>query len=96
MEVTMRKKAEVQAEEQRLYDQLWYARHMIMEMPAHVPASIVEAAEMKARQVEKEYSKEHLDRIQHDEYEVGVMHGKLMALRWMLGMDWNEEGILDS
>lgn len=92
----MRKKGEVITEEQRLYNQLWYARHMIMEMPAHVPPDIVERAEAKARQVEKEYSKEHLDGIQHDPYEVGVMHGKLMALRWMLGMNWNEEGILDS
>jgi hypothetical protein len=92
----MRKKGEVITEEQRLFDQLWYARHMIMEMPAHVPPDIVKQAEAKARQVEREYTKEHLDGIQHDEYEVGVLHGKLMAMRWMLGMDWNEEGILDS
>ena len=46
--------------------------------------------------MEKEYSQEHLDGIQHDEYEVGVLHGKLMALRWILGMDWDEDGILDS
>jgi hypothetical protein len=92
----MRKKIEVLAEEQRLYDQLWYARHMTMEMPEHVPEDIVKQAEAKARQVEKEYTKEHLDGIQHDEYEVGVLHGKLMALRWMLGMNWDEDGILDS
>jgi hypothetical protein len=92
----MRKKTEVQAEEQRLFDQLWYARHMTMEMPAHVPEDIVKQADAKAREVEKQYSEEHLDGIQHDAYEVGVLHGKLMAVRWILGMDWNEDGILDT
>ena len=92
----MRKKSEVQAEEQMLTDQLWYSRHMTLEMPPHVPEDIIQQAEAKARQVEKEYSQEHLDGIQHDPYEVGVLHGKLMALRWMSGMKWNQEGILDS
>ena len=92
----MRKKSEIQAEEQRLFDQLWYTRHMTMEMPAHVPADILKQADKKARQVEKEYSQEHLDGIMNDEYEVGMLHGKLMAVRWMLGMDWDDDGILDS
>jgi len=92
----MRKKIEVLAEEQKLFDQLWYARHMTMEMPAHVPEDIVKQADKKAREVENEYTEEHLDGIQHDPYEVGVLHGKIMALRWMLGMGWDEEGILDS
>jgi hypothetical protein len=92
----MRKKDEVIAEERMLYDQLWYARHMTIEMPAHVPEDIVKQADKKARQVEKTYTQEHLDGIQHDEYEVGVLHGKIMAMRWMLGMDWNDESILDS
>lgn len=92
----MRKKAEVIAEEQRLFDQLWYARHMTMQLPSHVPQDIIEAADKKAREVETQYAPEHLQAIQHDEYTVGVLHGKITALRWMLGMAWDEEGILDS
>jgi hypothetical protein len=92
----MRKKSEIQAEEQRLYDQLWYARHMILGVPEGTPDDIAAKAEATARRIESEYHPEHLEEIQHDVCEVGRLHGMLMALRWTLGMDWNDDGILDS
>ena len=92
----MRKTREARAEHDRLVDLLWYARHMVMGLPEGVPASIVEAAEAHAARIAKTVTPEVLDAIQHDPYEVGVLHGKIMALRWMLGMDWDDEAILDT
>jgi len=93
----MRKTREARAEHDRLVDLLWYARHMVMGLPDGVPASIVEAAEAHAARIAATVDDPKvLEDIQHNPYEVGVLHGKLMTLRWMLGMDWNEEGILDT
>jgi hypothetical protein len=92
----MRKKSEIQAQERRLYDQLWYARHIILGVPEGTPDDIAEKAEATARRIESEYHPEHLEDIQHDEYSVGRLHGMLMALRWVNGMDWDDDGILDS
>ena len=92
----MRKKSEIQAGERMLFDQLWYARHMILAMPEGTPEEVIQRAEAKARQIEAVYHPDHLEDIQHDEYEVGKLHGMLMAVRWVLGMDWDDPGILDS
>jgi len=39
--------------------------------------------------LEAKYTKSRLD--PRDEYEVGVLVGKLAALRWVLGYGWDED-----
>jgi hypothetical protein len=92
----MRKASEVRAEHERLTDLLWYARHMDMGLPEGVPADIAASAEANAARIAQTVTPEMLEDIQHGAYAVGVLHGKVMTLRWMLGMGWDDEGILDS
>ena len=92
----MRKKSEIQAEEQKLVDQLWYARHMLLGVPEGTPDDIAEEAEANARRIESEYPFEHLEDIQADPFMRGLLHGRLMAVRWMLGMDWDDDAIFDT
>lgn len=91
----MRKKAELIARERELFDDLWYARHVTMEMPPGTPADIVEAAERAAARIAASRDPDYLDEITHDPYAVGKLHGELSTVRWALG--WNEEdGLLDT
>lgn len=49
--------------------------------------SIWEGALASARRVEKEYGVENLG--PYDDFEWGMINGKLSALRWVLGDDWD-------
>ena len=40
-----------------------------------------------AKRVEKEYGKKNLG--PYDDFEWGMINGKLSAIRWMLGDDWD-------
>ena len=53
--------------------------------------SIWEGALASARRVEKDYGLENLG--PYDDFEWGMINGKLSALRWVMGDDWE---MLDS
>lgn len=92
----MRKKAEVQKAEQRCFDLLWYVRHKNWPWPKEAPPEIREKADAKAAEMEAELDKEYLAELLEEGFEYGMLCGRLVALRWMLGMEWDEEGILDT
>lgn len=88
--------AELSKEEMRLFDDLWYARHMTMALPPSTPDDIREEAERQARRIEASRDPEYLRGITHDEYAVGRLHGMLEQVRWALGMEHDDEAILDT
>lgn len=92
----MRKKAEIVREEEAHYERLWYVRHKTWPMPEGTPQSIIDTAEAACKRIEGCNDIEHLQELCELELEYGILVGRLTALRWMLGMDWDEEGILDT
>jgi len=92
----MRKKAEVIANEEGCFDLLWYVRHKTQSMPAGTPQAIIDRANQKTVELEAKIDPEYLADLLRFDYEYGMLCGRLVALRWMLGMDWAEDGILDT
>ena len=92
----MRKKVEVQEAERAACDLLWYVRHKESEMPEGTPQEIIEKAEAAAKRIEEKADPAYLLDLRHRDVEYGMLVGRLTALRWILGMDWNEDGILDT
>jgi hypothetical protein len=72
---------------------MWYGRHMGFsdEHKAKWEPDIRAGAKKIAREVERKYPKEEI--IRHrgtDTYELGMVTGKVAALRWLMGGQWNE------
>jgi hypothetical protein len=100
---------EILQAENELTDKIWYdrhqlRRHMIKEgriklvneernsvSPHTILRRIWKGALASARKVERRYGKKNLG--PYTEFEWGMLSGKLSALRWVLGMDWD---ILDT
>ncbi len=103
----MRNKGELEVVEQELVDKIWYNRHQIRKqkisdhttwlveeatsLPNTTPKDIWEGALKAATRVEETYGIENLG--PHSDFEWGMLNGKLSALRWALGEDWD---ILDT
>jgi len=79
----MRSLNTIQKAENEFFEKVWFIRHQSI-----------------ADKTEKTLSKETLDKIQtmmetygdlgpYNDYELGMLEGKLSALRWVLGSDWN-------
>lgn len=73
---------EIQAAEQEMFERLWYYRTL-----AHPGRKAGELAEVedKLREFEAKYD----NLVTEDQFELGMLHGKLSALRWVLGDDWD-------
>lgn len=93
----MRKKQEILEAEQEFFDRVWFERKKVMianiadgieKLP---PNDILEGARKAYQEVEAKYGRESLT--VHDDFEWGMINGKLSALRWMLGDEWD---MLDS
>ena len=41
------------------------------------------------RRAEKQYGKKRLRNYYHNDFEWGMLNGKLSALRWVLGDEWD-------
>lgn len=75
---------------QELQDRVWYDRHqMIMELvprgDRELAQPIIEG-EAAARRIEAEYGDELGP---YDDFEWGMLMGKLSALRWVTGEEWD-------
>lgn len=53
-----------------------------------ISKDIWNGAKKAAKRVEKEYGKNNLG--PYDDFEWGMINGKLSAIRWMLGDDWDQ------
>ena len=92
----MRKKSEVEKAEQASFDLLWYVRHKKLPMPQGTPEDIIATANRKAAEIEGKADPDYLDMLLTDRVAYGMLLGRISALRWMGGMEWDDSGILDS
>ena len=85
----------VEAEEE-YFSKVWYSRHKLLEETVEsgkrsVEPKIWKKALKSAKKLEAKYGKEQLGPC--DDFEWGMISGKLSALRWVLGEEWD---MLDS
>lgn len=75
-----------------LFDKVWYNRHMVLRYKVKrkqeaVDPEIWRQALAAAESIEQKYGKETLG--PWDDFEWGMINGKLSALRWVLGDEWD-------
>ena len=75
-----------------LETKIWYDRHqMLMQMEKtakkKTPPDIIKGAIKAAKEAEKKYGKKNLG--PHTDFDWGMLNGKLSALRWVFGEDWD-------
>ncbi|ODR25788.1 hypothetical protein [Mycolicibacterium porcinum] len=88
----MRSLKSIQAAEEEFFDRVWYERRLVMleliragqeEMASE---DIMDGMTKAMRDCEDKYG----DSLQiTSEFEAGMLSGKLSALRWVLGEDWD-------
>jgi hypothetical protein len=88
----MRTQAEVIEAEQEFFDRVWYDRSMsrearIAQGEEGTPPEILERMRAERRRVEAQYGKGNLG--PYTDFEWGMINGKLSALRWVLGDEWD-------
>ena len=87
-----RQEAEILASLDELFDKVWYDRHKSLELKVEsgaisIDPEIWEGARKSAKRVEDRYSSDDLG--PWDDFKWGMINGKLSALRWVLGDDWD-------
>ena len=71
---------------QEMMDKVWYSRHFAT-LEEALPPKTLAGVRRSARQIEKKYGKKNLAL---DAFDIGMINGKLSALRWVIGGDWDE------
>lgn len=83
--------SEIQAAEHEFFEKLWYQRHLSLrdrvKMGEEVHPEIWEQAQAAAQRIRDTYGEGDLE-IRSD-YEWGMLRGKLSALRWVMGSEWD-------
>ena len=77
------------------WDKVWWNRHQIWaekieageEVLSETQLELFKRAKKAAKKLEKKYGKENLG---WDDFEWGMVSGKLSALAWVLGSEWDE------
>lgn len=87
----MRTKQEVEAEIDILSDKIWYNRHQRLKQRVlngeETYSKVVGDALNAAKNIELKYGKENLWNM--TDFEWGMLSGKLSALRWLIGEEWD-------
>lgn len=88
-----RTKADILRAEEEFFDRVWYNRKLVMleairdgreGMPSE---DIMDAMTQGMRRCEEKYGGQ--EKLVYDDFEWGMVNGKLSALRWVLGEEWN-------
>lgn len=80
----MRDKSEIQKAEERVSSQVWLERHQTLADQGKTNA----AADRDAASIAAELGEDSMG--PYTDFEWGMLNGKLSALRWTLGSDWDE------
>jgi hypothetical protein len=77
---------------ERLVDQIWYNRHQGLKEKVTKKETIVDPIIWKgalaaAKKIERKYGEENL--WHESDFEWGMLNGKVSALRWLLGDEWD-------
>lgn len=88
---TFRTKRDIEEAAEEFSDKVWWNRHQILkerveEGKETVDPKIWEMAKKHAEEIEKKYGRENLG---WDDWEWGAVNGKLSALRWVMGTEWD-------
>lgn len=88
----MRTRKEVEVEIEIIREHLWYNLHQKREQRVANGEEVIDPEIWKgilksAKRVEKKYGKENLWYL--DQYELWMLCGKLSALRWLIGEEWD-------
>ncbi len=91
-EEPLRNRSEILQAEEGFFDKVWYGRHKSIERMVEsgaekVDPQIWQRALTAARKLEEKYGKEQLR--SWDDFEWGMLSGKLSALRWVSGEEWD-------
>jgi hypothetical protein len=87
-----RNESEILAVLDELFDKVWYNRHQVLQQKVvsgeiSLDPDTWKGAVRAAKKVEKRYRSGDLG--PWDDFEWGMINGKLSALRWVLGDDWD-------
>ena len=98
----MRNKQKLIEIERELELKVWYDRHQLLKArvenrdellvekyagPGTISREIWEGALESAKRVEEEFGLENIG--PYEDFEWGMLNGKLSAVRWMLGEEWD-------
>lgn len=80
--------------QEEFFDVIWYDRKLVLlqnmkEGTETTTPGIHEGMLAAMRRVEKKYGKRKLRNYYHNDFEWGMINGKLSALRWVMGSDWD-------
>lgn len=78
---------EIHEAEQELYDRIWYVRSLIHEARTDDVDALLQIAGPGRARVEAKYGRDNLG--PYSDFDWGMLHGKLSALRWVLGDEWD-------
>jgi hypothetical protein len=87
-----RRLEEILEAEEEFLDKIWYTRHKMLEDKVNsgtikVDHKIWQGALKSAKNVEEKYGIKQLG--PWDDFDWGMINGKLSALRWVLGEEWD-------
>lgn len=82
-----RKLSEILSSEQEFFDRIWYNRSLGHELMAHDQEAHSQIAGPGRARVEAAYGLDSLG--PYSDFEWGMLNGKLSALRWVLGSEWD-------
>lgn len=81
------KQEKIMEAQEEFYDRIWYNRHMCY---SHKDGSkcLGKNEKMGCKAAAKK-RKQYPDIGEHDDFEYGMLNGKLSALRWVMGDEWD-------
>ena len=76
------------------FDVIWYDRKLVLlqnikEGTETNTPEIHQAMLSAMRRIEKKYGKSKMRHSYHNDFEWGMLNGKLSALRWVMGAEWD-------
>lgn len=83
--MVMRKKTEIADAEHEMFNRVWLHRHYMR----HYEGSLNDEGSVKAYQAAVETEEKYGKYQGHSDFELGMLNGKLSALRWVLGEEWD-------